>query len=125
MKNFQELTNSDKAKLLHRLFPQHIEDLINFIEGMCHTVQEEQESGRRSWDNGFVTFDSWLYLAADVQKQIEKNRHKIISQHGCFASFLFSGYTALFSIHCVVTYTAVRRHPDSKFTNAVDLFFNP
>jgi hypothetical protein len=125
MKALHELTNSDKAKLLHVLFPQHMGELINFIEGMCWTVQEEQENGRRAWDNGFITFESWLYLAADARKQIAGNRKKMISQSSLFASGLFSGYTALFSVQCVVTYTAVRKHPDSKFTKAVDLFFNP
>jgi len=125
MKALQELTSNEKAKLLHVLFPQHMEDLINFIEGMCQTVQEEQENGCRAWDNGFITFDSWLYLAADAQKQIASNRKKMLGQSSTFASCLFSGYTALFSVHCVVTYTAVRKHPDNKFTKAVDLFFNP
>jgi len=125
MKALQEFTNSDKAKLMHRLFPQHMEDLINFIEGICQTVQEEKGNGRRAWDNGFITFESWLYLAADAQKQIASNRKKMLGQSSTFASCLFSGCTALFSIHCVVSYTAVRKHPDNKFTKTVDLFFNP
>jgi hypothetical protein len=125
MKALQELTNSEKAKLIHQLFPQHIEDLISFIEGMCFTVQEKQEKGRRAWDNGFITFESWLYLAAGAQKQIASNRKKMVRQSSVFASCLFTGYTSLFSIHCLVTYTAVRKHPDNKFTKAVELFFNP
>lgn len=124
MKALQEPTNSEKAKLIHQLFPQHMEDCINFIEGMCQTVQEEQEKGHIAWDNGFITFESWLYLATDSQKQITSNRKKMLSLSISFASCLFNGFTALFSIHCVVSQTEVIKYPDRKFTKIVELFFN-
>lgn len=126
MKALQELTNSDKAKLLHVLFPQHIEDLLRYIKGMSETMIEEQEIQRRAWQpNGMFTFESWLSWAQKTENVVKRNHARLRKNSNLFSGYLFKGYISIFTCYCLTNYVKTRRHPDPKFTIAVDLFFNP
>ncbi|TKT85485.1 hypothetical protein [Dyadobacter frigoris] len=125
MKALNQLNNPEKGKLLHQLFPNEMPELIDFVQGMCETVKENEELNRSKWNNGLFTFDFWLALAGEVDQKIDKYGAKLHKSSNLFADQLFDGYLASFTIHCIVTYTAVRQHENGKFVKAVDLFFYP
>ena len=125
MKALNQFSNIEKAKLLHQLFPTEMPGLIDFTQGMCEAVKENQDLNRAKWNNGLFSFDYWLSLAGNVHVATEKYGVRLHKNSNLFADQLFDGYLACFTIHCIVTYIAVRQHENSKFVKAVDLFFNP
>ncbi len=46
MKALNQLNNPQKAKLLHQLFPGEMPALIDFVQGMCEAVKENQDLNR-------------------------------------------------------------------------------
>lgn len=125
MKSLNQLSNPQKAKLLHQLFSVEMPALIDFVQGMCEAVKENQDLNRAKWNNGLFSFDLWLSLAGNIHSVTEKYGMRLHKSSNLFADQLFDGYLACFTIHCIVTYTTVRKHEDEKFVKAVDLFFNP
>ena len=125
MKPLAEMNNVEKAKLLHALFPAEMPDLIDFIEGMAETTREDGDLLRPNWDNPILSVDEWLGLAARVSEAIKENKVKITRNRQVFSDQLFDWLLALFTNHCITTYTTVREHPNPKFTLAVQLFFHP
>ena len=125
MKALNQLNNPQKAKLLHQLFPGEMPALIDFVQGMCEAVKENQDLNRAKWNNDLFSFDFWLGLSGNVHAASEKYGVKLQNNSNLFADQLFDDYLAYFTIHCIVTYTAVRQHENSKFVKAVDLLFNP
>jgi hypothetical protein len=125
MKALNQLDNPGKAWLLHQLFPNEIPALIDFVQGMCEAVKEDEDLNRAKWNNDLFTFDFWLAIAGEVEQKIDKYGAKLHKNSNLFADQLFDGYLACFTIQCVVTYTTVRKHSDEKFVKAVDLLFNP
>lgn len=125
MKALNQLNNVEKGKLLHQLFPREMPGLIDFIQGMCEAVKENEGLNRSKWGNGLFTFDFWLGLAGQLQTVTETYGEKLHGSSSLFADQLFDGYLACFTIHCIVTYSTVIKHGESKFVKAVDLLFNP
>jgi hypothetical protein len=125
MKALNQLNNLEKGRLLHQLFPLEMPAFLDFMQGMCEAVNENQEMNRAKWNNGLFSFDFWFSLAGNVRAAMEKYGSKLHKNSNLFADQLFDGYLACFTIHCIVTYTSVRQHENSKFVKAVDLLFNP
>lgn len=120
-----QLTNVDKAELLHQLFPEEIPALLDFIRGMCQSIKEDEARNRAAWDGGFMSFDYWLHLLNQSEEVIASKEQSMIKSSRVFADQLFSGYTALYVNHCISLYTRVKQHPNPKFTLAVELIINP
>lgn len=125
MKPLENLTNVEKARLLHELFPQEIPALLDFIFDMCLTIQEDEQLLRRKWDNGLLTVEAWLSFAEEVRIKIDRYKNKLHTQSRLFSDQLFDGYAALYTVHCMVSYTKVKKLGNPKFTLAIDLLFNP
>jgi len=125
MKTIDRLTNVEKAKLLHQLFPAEIPAFLEFAEGMCSGIREDEQNQREKWDFGLFTFDFWLTLIGQAEKKIEQYGMKLHKSSGLFADQLFDGYLAMYMVHCLTVYTTARVHPNGRFTKAVDLLFNP
>lgn len=119
------MSSKDKARLLHELFPEHMQELIRFIEAVCLTIIEDEQLLRIRWQYQTVDFDRWLTLAQIIFARIAQNGEGITTEPELFAQRLFSGDFAVFTIDCIQSYTKVRKHPDNKFTQATDFFFNP
>jgi hypothetical protein len=125
MKAIEKLTNVEKAKLLHQLFPGEIVAFLDFVQDMCDTVQEEEKTQGLKWDDGLITFDFWLSLVNQIDRLLKKYSRKQFNSEHLFADQLFDGYLAMYMVHCLIIYTTTRILPNSKFTKAVDLLFNP
>jgi len=125
MKRLHQMTNVDKANALHQLFPQEIPALLDFITGMCEAIQQDKDRNRSNWDDGFMSFDYWLSLILETEYRIKKFQNRMCESNKVFAEQLFDGFTAVFASHCITVYTSVKKHPNAKFTLAVELLFNP
>ena len=125
MKALTNFTNVDKAALLHQLFPEEIPELLDFITGMCQSIREDEQRNREAWDGGFMPFDYWLGLGNSSEKLITERHALLVKSWRIFSEQLFSDYKAIFLNHCISCYTKVRKHPDPKFTLAIDLLINP
>ena len=123
MKTIGQLTNAEKAKLLHELFPAEMPDFIRYAAGICSSIKEDEQTHRAKWDNGLFDFDFWLSLANDTEKKIKQYGNKLNNNSRLFSDQLFEGYAAIFMAHCLIVYTTTRQHPNKKFTLAVELLF--
>lgn len=125
MKLLENLTNVEKARLLHELFPQEIPALLEFTNNMRIAIQEDEQLARDQWKNGLLTVEARLSFAEEVRSKIDKYRKKLHTHSRLFADQLFDGYHALYMVHCLTLYTTTHKHSNKKFVVAVDLFFNP
>lgn len=125
MKSLTNLTNIEKAKLLHQLFQDEMPAFLEFVQNMCVTIKEQEQLHRERWGNGLLNFDFWLLLLDEAEKRIDQYRNRLSKSAQLFADQLFDGYLALYLVHCLMVYTTTRQHPNMKFTKAVDLLFNP
>jgi len=57
MKSLNSLSGSEKARLLHELFPQEIPALLEHISKFCSDFKAEKEHYRTQWKSGFMSFD--------------------------------------------------------------------
>ncbi|MBS1666479.1 hypothetical protein [Chitinophaga defluvii] len=125
MKPLENLINVEKARLLHELFPQEIPALLEYVNGMCLTIQEDEQLTRNQWENGLLTVEAWLSFVEEVRNKIERYGKRMHKQSRLFADQLFDGYVAIYMVHCMTLYTTIRKHPNHKFSLAIDLLFNP
>jgi hypothetical protein len=125
MKAIEQLTNVEKANLLHQLFPSEIPAFIAFVTGMAASIKEDEEQQRAQWDNGFLSFDFWLNQVEHVEEKIRRYDSRLHTSNRLFSEQLFDGYLAMYMNHCLVVYTTVKEHPNKRFAKAVDLFINP
>lgn len=125
MKDLRNFTNTDKAKLLHELFPEEIAPLLDRIQAVCADLKTNQDEHRKTWDLGLMTFDMWLQLSEQVDERIRKYRPNLIKSSKVFSEQLFGSfdYTVLFVNDRIVKY-AQNNSEDEKFKLAVDLLFN-
>ena len=111
--------------MLHQLFPNEIPALIEFTEGVCIAIAQEEKRYRSNWKNGLITFDYWISLVAQVRQNIEVYGKAMGKRTPLFAEQLFSGHLAMVMAHAMYLYTTTRQHPNRKFSVAIDLLFNP
>ncbi|MBE9598695.1 hypothetical protein D3C87_299100 [compost metagenome] len=123
MKSLDQLNNLERGALLHQLFPNEMPDLLDFIEGMCISIKEDEEGNRKVWKLGLMTFDFWLSLLNQVEAAIKQYGKKLTKSHRLFTDQLFDGLLACFTIHCITVYVTLKQHPNPKFTKAVELLF--
>jgi len=121
MERIEELSNTAKAKVLHELFPDEIPALLQFVGGMSATIEEEQETIKKSWKNEPFDFEYWLSLAIEAGIQVYKNSKTMKINSSLFAYWLFYGDAAQFLTYCLLQYTIPRRHTNAKFSLAVEL----
>jgi len=124
MKELQKLTEEEKAVLLHQLFPHEIKALLSYIKNTCITTIEREQQQRENWNKAaLITYDFWITHVKQTKQIMDKYGKDLQSNSQLFARHLYVGYIAVFSVHCLIQYTTTRKHPNPKFTQAVDLLF--
>ena len=121
MKALKDFTNVDKAALLHELFPEEIPALLHFIKGMATSIGHDVELNRMNWEDGLMSFDFWLSLADQIEVNLDMKKSKMTSNPRIFTQYLFEGYLAIFSNHCLLVYSSIENHTSSKFVQAIHL----
>ena len=124
MKAINQLTNTDKAKLLHELFPDEIPALLEDIQAVCTHFKDNREAFAKTWDFGLMTFDMWLQLAEQADKPIDKHRRNMIKSSKVFSEQLFHSfdYTVLFVNDRLIKYAEGKSEND-KFKLVVTLLY--
>nr|WP_068890351.1 hypothetical protein [Pedobacter panaciterrae] len=123
MKALNEFTNVDKGRLIHQLFPNEMPAMIDFIKGMCVSIQSNEAESRKAFGESLFSFEFWLWLLRRVEIIIDAKKGLLLRSDKVFAEQLFEDYLACFTIHCILVYTDQFEHPDPKFTKAIDLLF--
>lgn len=124
MKTLERMTNTEKAKLLHGLFPEEIPALISTMVGMLEILQAEEAPNRTDWDSGLFDPDFRAMLLGEAQRKVAHYGRKMHRNARLFADQLFDGYVIFCSVYCLKAYALSRRMYNPKFTTAVDLFYN-
>ena len=115
------LTNTDKAKLLHELFPEEMPLLLDDIKGFCADFITFQESYRKNW-SGIMHFDLWLSFAEEIKKLICKRRIPMLKSSRIFSEQLCFSYAVLLVNDRIIKY-AEKRSENLKFKQAIDLLY--
>ena len=124
MKDLKNLINSEKAKLLHDLFPQEVPPLLEFIDAWNHKLEIEQEAIRKDWNFGLMSFDQWFRLSRETADLLKRHRSNMIRSSRVFSDQLFFSYTALYVTDCIIKYADWESN-SPKFKLAVALLFKP
>lgn len=124
MKPLEQLTNTEKAKILHGLFPKQIPALVQFIKSMSQTIREDERLRQQQLAEIFP--DTAVSLAAlqEVETKIDRYGDRLNNRASLFADQLFDGNAALYTIWCLRIYVTIQKHSNAKFTQAINLLFN-
>ena len=124
MKALNQLTNTDKAKLLHELFPDEIPALLDDIQAVYANFKANKEAYAKTWNFGLMSFDMWLQLAEQADKLINKHCTNMVRSSKVFSEQLFHSfdYTVLFVNDRIIKY-AEGKSENNRFKMAVALFF--
>ena len=123
MKPLAQLNNVERAKLLFELFPGCISDFLVFQKEVTDNLMRDPDQLKENWDNGFITMEFWIRLAAETQKTLDKYNQRLTKRSQIFADQLFHGYKALYAAHCLQQYVKHHSPSDMHFKNAVELLF--
>ncbi|WP_345329406.1 hypothetical protein [Mucilaginibacter defluvii] len=124
MQTLENLDNHAKAKLFHQLFKNEIPNIIQYVENIADSLSEDQAKYREAWKGSFFTFDSWLNIAQEIKKSIEKHREELYRNSTAFADNLFDFYNGAFMIQYMNHYITTRKEPNIKLVQAIQLFFD-
>jgi len=122
MKPFDELNIIDKARLLHELFPDQIQALIEFMLQTANEIITAPEKVKDNWGGKQFSADGWIELAKDTDRRIVRNFDALIKIKQRFSDQLFDGYTAMFTLQSMQDYLNTCKN--SKFVEAIKFLFD-
>lgn len=115
MKHITQLTNVDRAKLLHDLYPQPIKDYLEYAKGFIGYLQAHQKELKSTWENDMFSFEYWLSLALDMEKRIDRYHDKLCTSSRLFSDQLFNGMLAVFAVDTLLKFTNDDHCKDVRF----------
>ncbi|ALM50121.1 hypothetical protein AMR72_15175 [Flavobacterium psychrophilum] len=124
MKTLRQLTNVEKAGILHSWFPEEIAPIVDAIQGMSESIIKNEQQERETWTLGLLNFDFWLQLARNADTIIIKYQKKLATNKRLFADQLFDGYQAIFTVHCITGYAKTKRLENRELFLVIELLFN-
>jgi hypothetical protein len=103
MNELKLLTNTEKAKLLHQLFPCEISGLLDFIVDQCQSYEKNFDKiNKYCADTAIIPVREWLKLSTDMAKLIQQVRANMIRSYHVFGDYMGDlGYCTLFNTHVV------------------------
>ena len=122
MKSLEQLTNVNKARLLHELFVNEVPALLQYTKEICTLIDKDKDTIQAHWTNGLLTADFWFNLSNNANRTIKKYGNKLEKSSRIFGDQLFDGYAALFTVDCIIKY-ASQRSDNKKFIKAVEILF--
>ena len=121
MRPLKDLTNVDKAKLLHQLFPDDINHMLTFLVDSANMILNNPTLMPQDW-NHKIALTTWQEQAGILKEKINEHRAQMLKESDCFAAALFKGYLDFFPIQCLKDYTLLTPH--QKLADAIELFFD-
>lgn len=122
MKALKDLTNTEKARLLHDLFPDEIPAFLENLDQVCCDFQTHKEEYAENWGEGFIPFNYWLSLSIETMKILERHKFNMKKSSRVFSDQLFYTYTSLFVNDRIIKY-ADQVCKNEKFKLTVDLLY--
>lgn len=124
MKTIDQLTNVDKARILFDLFKNEMPDFLDYTRSMGERISRDKEELIANWNNPFLSYHQWLNLSEQVLAAIKRYGKSLSKSGNVFAEQLFSGYSAIFTNHCLEQY-GLHHAKSPRFARAVQLFYLP
>lgn len=122
MKPLETLTGSEKARLLHELFPEEMPALLDDLAEFCQHFSENKEDYQKHWQKGFMSFDYWYNLSEETAGLLKKHKFNMVKSSRVFSDQLYFTYTSLFVTDRIIKY-AEKTSANEKFKQAVILLF--
>lgn len=121
LNSLERLSNREKARILHELFPAEITFLVECIIEACITL--EQEEGKKHKNE--AQYLNLLKQARNVKEYIAFYLTAIMTSSYVFADVLFHPDRAAFTIGRMFEYKNKISKRNNKFPNAIALLFDP
>jgi hypothetical protein len=96
MNPLDEPTETEKANLIHELFPSEMPPLIEFLQRACKTIDREKDIIKLEWENQLLIRDFWFHLSAKANSVIDRYGDKLGKRSGLFAYQFFDGPVLIF-----------------------------
>lgn len=122
MKALIDLTNTEKARLLHDLFPEELPLFLEHLNDICIDFEERKELHLKEWDSGFMPFHYWLALSNETAGLLKRHKFSMAKSSRVFSDQLFFTYTSLSVNDRIVKY-ADHVSENKKYKIAVDLLY--
>lgn len=122
MKALEDLTNTEKARLLHDLFPEEVKMFLEHLDKICADLEEHKDEHLKKWNNGFMSFNYWLSLVNETAGILKRHQFSMVKSSRVFSDQLFFTYTSLFVNDRIVKY-ADHISQNQRFKMAVELFY--
>ncbi|RQO75777.1 hypothetical protein DBR43_03650 [Pedobacter sp. KBW06] len=124
MKALQDLTNTEKARLLYDLFPAEIPLFLDDLTKVCEDLKVRKEAYLKEWECSFINFDYWFSLAENTADILKRQTFNMKKSSKVFSDQLFFMDTSFFVNDRIAKY-ADRRSKNEKFKIAVNLLYYP
>lgn len=116
------MTTVEKARLLAELFPDHMPDIVRFIEQQVLDFERDGEDPFSRWASLFDSPEFWTDLCRTIRKIILRYGDRLAIRPELFADQLFDGHNSLLTTTCLAIY-ADNRTCDPKVRQAINLLF--
>lgn len=124
MKALEDLTNTEKGRILHELFPNEIILFLDHLVEVCADFLQHKEEYSKKWENGFTQFPNWLPHASETSALLKRHILTMKKSSRVFSDQLFFSETALFVNDRIIKYSD-QISDNIKFKLAVDLILKP
>jgi len=124
MKALQDLTNTEKARLLYDLFPAEISLFLDDLTKVCEDLKEQKEAYLKEWDCSFIKFEYWFSLVEITADILKRHTFSMKKSSKVFSDQLFYMDTSFFVNDRIAKY-ADRKCQNEKFKIAVNLLYYP
>lgn len=121
MKPYKELTTIAKARLLHQLFPDDINNFLSFAEKIAIETIKKDGKISHTWNTTKVDPTLWYKEADVLLEKISNSRERLVKDSAFFSSTIFKGYLDFFPLHCLFEYTVYS--PNQKMIDAIEFLF--
>ncbi|RLJ77340.1 hypothetical protein [Pedobacter alluvionis] len=122
MKALIDLTNTEKARLLHDLFPEEMPLFIEHLKKVCEDFNVNKEQYAKKWENGFMGFGYWFSLSEETARILKRHAFNMAKSSRVFSDQLFFTNTSIFVNDRIIKY-AEHISANEKFKIAVELIY--
>ncbi len=105
MKALNEMNNTERAYILAKMFPEHLEELVKFIKSEIEHFKEKEEAVRKAWAKDFMaTAGYWYMLVDNAEITVRRFNVSLHKSPRIFADQFFFSQNGVFAIHCLIRF---------------------
>ena len=121
-KSLNEMSDQEKAKLLHTLCPEPMRGFITYVLVKATFAESNPKAFTRDWENDTISVDGRIDIAKEVKQKISTALELLISNSDFFATQLFGQYSRSFLMHCIQEYINYGRN--ERFNKGIEFIFD-